>query len=185
MGAAWGIGSMSRFLIVDDDPTFGDVLASALQRRGLEAHLATDSHSALALVAQRKFSGVVLDLRLARENGLELIPALCRCAPQARIVVLTGYASIATAVEAIKLGAHHYLTKPVDLSALLAAFDHEAGTLTVGPPPTPSSLERLEWEAIQRALLEAEGNVSNAAARLGLHRRTLQRKLKKRPAGLH
>lgn len=175
---------MSGFLVVDDDPVFAEVLAGALKRRGHQVATADGSQGALERLREGDISHIVLDLRLATENGLELIPALCAQAPGVRIVVLTGYASIATAVEAIKLGAHHYLTKPTDLPALLAAFEHEAGVIPLEPAPQPASLERIEWETIQQALLEAEGNVSAAAARLGLHRRTLQRKLKKRPAGL-
>lgn len=175
---------MNGILIVDDDPVFSEVLAGALKRRGYEARTADNAETALARAREGDISRVVLDLRLTAENGLELIPALCALIPGVRIVVLTGYASIATAVEAIKLGAHHYLTKPTELPALLAAFEHQPGVVPLEPPPQPASLERIEWETIQQALLEAEGNVSAAAARLGLHRRTLQRKLKKRPAGL-
>lgn len=175
---------MSGFLVVDDDPVFAEVLAGALKRRGHQAATADSSQGALERLREGDISRIVLDLRLATENGLELIPTLCALVPGVRIVVLTGYASIATAVEAIKLGAHHYLTKPTDLPALLAAFEHEPGVIPLEPAPQPASLERIEWETIQQALLEAEGNVSAAAARLGLHRRTLQRKLKKRPAGL-
>jgi two-component system response regulator RegA len=175
---------MSDMLIIDDDPVFSEVLAGALKRRGYKATTADSAQRAVAEMREGDISRVVLDLRLATENGLELIPTLCAMAPGVRIVVLTGYASIATAVEAIKLGAHHYLTKPTDLPALLAAFEHEPGAIPLEPASQPASLERIEWETIQKALLEAEGNVSAAAARLGLHRRTLQRKLKKRPAGL-
>jgi len=124
-------------------------------------------------------------INLALENGLDLVAAICEKRPGIRIVVLTGYASIATAVEAIKLGAHHYLTKPTDVTTLLAAFEHQtSGEGHATPPEEPTSLERMEWETIQQVMLDVDGNVTLAAARLGLHRRTLQRKLKKRPAGM-
>lgn len=175
---------MKDLLIVDDDHTFCEVLAGALMRRGIETRHAQSAQAARALLAQRPTEGIVLDLRLATESGLELVPEFCRQVPGVRIVVLTGYASIATAVEAIKRGAHHYLTKPTDVTTLLAAFAHEPGATAPVPETPPTPLERLEWEYIQQALVEADGNISVAAARLGLHRRTLQRKLKKRPAGL-
>lgn len=175
---------MNELLIIDDDITFCEVLAHALRRRGIGTRHAHSAADARALLARHPIDATVLDLRLAADNGLELIPALCELRPGVRIVVLTGYASIATAVEAIKLGAHHYLTKPTDVTTLLNAFAHQPGLEPVMPEAQPTPLDRLEWEYIQRALLEAEGNVSVAAARLGLHRRTLQRKLKKRPAGL-
>ena len=175
---------MSAILVVDDDETFAAVLAGALARRGHEVEAAHSSREAFAALNTRDFDRLVLDLRLAHENGLELVPALCKKRPGIRIVVLTGYASIATAVEAIKLGAHHYLTKPTDVTTLLAAFEHQGGGGHASPPEEPTSLERMEWETIQQVMLDVDGNVTLAAARLGLHRRTLQRKLKKRPAGM-
>lgn len=177
---------MSAVLVVDDDETFAEVLAGALARRGLEVAIAHSSTEAFEAIAARDFDRMVLDLRLAHESGLELVPELIARRPGIRIVVLTGYASIATAVEAIKLGAHHYLTKPTDVAALLAAFEYQAGTevAAASVPSTRTSLERVEWETIQQTMLEVDGNVTLAAARLGLHRRTLQRKLKKRPSGM-
>lgn len=176
---------MSAILVVDDDETFAAVLSGALARRGHEVETAHSSRAAFAALARRDFDRLVLDLRLAHENGLELVPALCEMRPGIRIVVLTGYASIATAVEAIKLGAHHYLTKPTDVTTLLAAFEHQpGGEIQASPPVAPTSLERMEWETIQQVMLDVDGNVTLAAARLGLHRRTLQRKLKKRPSGM-
>lgn len=175
---------MSAILVVDDDETFAAVLVGALARRGHEVEAAHSSREAFAALDTRDFDRLVLDLRLAHENGLELVPALCKKRPGIRIVVLTGYASIATAVEAIKLGAHHYLTKPTDVTTLLAAFEHQGGGGHASPPEEPTSLERMEWETIQQVMLDVDGNVTLAAARLGLHRRTLQRKLKKRPAGM-
>ena len=113
---------MSAILVVDDDETFAAVLAGALARRGHDVETAHSSRAAFEALSRKDFARVVLDLRLAHENGLELVPMICEKRPGIRIVVLTGYASIATAVEAIKLGAHHYLTKPTDVTTLLAAF---------------------------------------------------------------
>jgi two-component system response regulator RegA len=126
---------------------------------------------------------VVLDLKLGADNGLALIPQLLAAAPGARILLLTGYASIATAVEAIKRGAHDYLAKPVDADAVVRALSEDDGDEEAALPSAdaPPPLRRLEWEHIQRVLTECDGNISEAARKLGLHRRTLQRKLAKRP----
>lgn len=173
-----------RVLLVDDDPVFVQVLGRALVARGFEVSSALDGQQALARCMDVQPRFVVLDLKLGLESGLALIPKLIAARPGVRILLLTGYASIATAVEAIKRGAHDYLAKPVDadqvVQALLghaSASVPEAGILPNAPPP----LKRLEWEHIQRVLAECEGNISEAARRLGLHRRTLQRKLAKRP----
>jgi two-component system, response regulator RegA len=115
-------------------------------------------------------------------SGLELVTGLSALDHRIKIVVLTGYASIATAVEAIKLGATHYLTKPVDADEIIAAFGREQGDARTPVVETPVSVERLAWEHIQRVLMECHGNISAAARRLGMHRRTLQRKLGKYPA---
>ena len=177
-------------LIIDDDDAFNSVLRRALTRRG---HAVSGAHSAVEALetAQREQpERIVLDLNLAgwggNDNGLALIAPLKRACPDSRIVVLTGYASIATAVEAIKLGATHYLAKPVDVDALLAAFtasENRAETSVEQPPPSaPLSVDRMEWEHIQRVLLENDGNISATARALKMHRRTLQRKLGKHPA---
>ena len=172
-------------LLIDDDLTLLEVMGRAFARRGHHCTLATDPGSALSGLAGSGATHAVLDLRLGNENGLKLIPALLQANPALRIVVLTGFASIATAVEAIKLGAHHYLTKPADVDDILAAFSEGVAEEPMPLPPVePTSLERTEWEYIQRTLQACEGNVSAAAKRLGMHRRTLQRKLQKRPSGL-
>lgn len=172
-------------LLIDDDLTLLEVMGRAFERRGHRCTLAPDTGSALAGLAGSNATHAVLDLRLGEENGLRLIPALLQAKPDLRIVVLTGFASIATAVEAIKLGAHHYLTKPADVDDILAAFREGAAREPVPVPPVePASLERTEWEYIHRTLQACDGNVSAAAKRLGMHRRTLQRKLQKRPSGL-
>jgi two-component system, response regulator RegA len=169
-------------LIIDDDATFNAVLVRTLERRGYPAHGALDPVAALALAAEITPSRVVLDLNLNGSSGLALIPQLLGINPACRIVVLTGYASIATAVDAIKLGAVQYLAKPVEIEAILAAFegDNEPGS-ELAPPDEPLSVDRLEWEHIQRVLNENDGNISGTARALKMHRRTLQRKLAKRP----
>lgn len=173
-------------LVIDDDATFNGVLVRALERRGLAARGATSVDAALALAQELQPSRVILDLNLDGKSGLALIPQLLAMVPESRIVVLTGYASIATAVDAIKLGAIQYLAKPVEVNAILAAFS--AGkTVEAAPeceaiaPDQPLSVDRLEWEHIQRVLRENDGNISATARALNMHRRTLQRKLFKRP----
>ena len=170
-----------RILVVDDDPVFAQTLALALRRRGHEAALAHDGESALALAAAGNFQAAVLDLRLAADSGLRLIAPLKAACPDLRILLLTGYASIATAVEAIKLGAMHYLAKPAGVGEILAALGRGEGDATVLPAEEPMSVDRLEWEHIQKVLAEHDGNLSATARALKMHRRTLQRKLGKRP----
>lgn len=171
-----------RILVVDDDATFNGVLARALGRRGFTVEGLTDADAALAAARRQPPGRVVLDLNLAGGSGLALIEPLLRLNPACRIVVLTGYASITTAVDAIKLGAVQYLAKPVEVEAILAAFESGARPSLEAPPPAqPLSVDRLEWEHIQRVLAEHEGNVSATARALKMHRRTLQRKLSKRP----
>lgn len=169
-------------LIIDDDTTFNDVLTRAFNRRGLAAHGALTPQEALQRAVELHPEQVVLDLNLAGSSGLALIPQLLAIVPACRIVVLTGYASITTAVDAIKLGAVQYLAKPVELDAILAAFaDHEETDVDFEAPDEPLSVDRLEWEHIQRVLHENDGNISATARALKMHRRTLQRKLSKRP----
>jgi len=182
-------GAMTlSILVIDDDPLFNDVLCRALLRRGYAASGARTIAEALALAEQMQPQMIVLDLNLAdvggSMSGLTLVAPLKRTCPESSIVVLTGYASIATAVEAIKLGATHYLAKPVDVDTLLAAFSAtlpEIGHAGNSPPSAPLSVQRMEWEHIQRILLEHNGNISATARALNMHRRTLQRKLGKRP----
>ncbi|MFT3792603.1 MAG: response regulator transcription factor [Rudaea sp.] len=178
-----------RVLLVDDDEVFTRVLARALAARGFEAAVAHDAAQARTLLRTQPFQFAVLDLKLGADNGLALIPELKALHPELPILLLTGYASIATAVEAIKRGADDYLAKPVDADAIVAALlatprsgeAHGAGAAEVALPHAPPPLKRLEWEHIHRVLAECDGNVSETARRLGLHRRTLQRKLAKHP----
>ncbi|NID06498.1 response regulator transcription factor [Luteibacter jiangsuensis] len=173
-------------LIVDDDATFARVLGRALTSRGFEVISSDNADDARALARRHQPRYCVLDLKLGEENGLRLIPELQALVPDMRVLLLTGYASIATAVEAIKRGAHDYLAKPVDADAVVRALldgDSGPGDLDdlVDAPDAPLPLRRLEWEHIQRVLTECEGNISETARRLGMHRRTLQRKLSKHP----
>jgi two-component system response regulator RegA len=172
-----------RAILIDDDEVFSAVLARALAARGFAVDTAADGGRALALVREKAPDFAVLDLKLGAENGLALIPELLAARPSLRILLLTGYASIATAVEAIKRGAHDYLAKPVDADQVVQALLGDGSRDVEAPPPPTHAppLKRLEWEHIQRVLAECDGNISEAARRLGLHRRTLQRKLSKRP----
>jgi two-component system response regulator RegA len=175
-------------LLVEDDATFSATLARALKRRGYEVVVAATPEAALESAQAEAPDWIVLDLNLAGASGMGLIPKLRDSLPEARIVVLTGYASISTAVDAIKLGAVQYLAKPVDVDTLLRAFSHNlevpspAGAASAAPPAVSMSVDRMEWEHIQRVLREHQGNISATARALNMHRRTLQRKLLKRPA---
>jgi two-component system response regulator RegA len=170
-------------LVVDDDPTFNAVMVRALVRRGYDASGALSAEAAIDEARRSEPDCVVLDLNLGEASGLTLIRPLLDINPACRIVVLTGYASIATAVDAIKLGAQQYLSKPVEVDTVIAALS-SGGVESVSPAPVepvPMSVDRLEWEHIQRVLRENDGNISSTARALNMHRRTLQRKLSKRP----
>jgi len=165
-----------RLLIVEDDARFAETLAVELRDRGYEVECVENLEELLEV--QGDFDFAVVDLRLRRDSGLDAIVELRRSRPGARIVVLTGYGSIATAVQATKLGASQYLTKPVDIDELERALfgDDEA---EVPIPEEFQSLDRHEREYIEYVLAECDGNISQAARRLGLHRQSLQRKLRK------
>lgn len=172
-------------LIIDDDAIFNTVLARALIRRGYTVSNATDAVSALAAARTDPPDAAVLDLNLGSTSGLQLIRPLLDITQSCRILILTGYASIATAVEAIKLGATQYFSKPVEVEAIVAVLEASADNDAAGEAELrtdPLSVWRLEWEHIQRVLLEHEGNISATARALKMHRRTLQRKLSKRPS---
>ena len=177
-----------RLLIVDDEQSTRDMLARAMTRRGFETRVAESVDDAREMIAQEKFDAALLDLKIHRASGLELIAPLRSANPRARIILLTGYSSIPTAVAAIKLGADDYLCKPADGEQLMAALTGEQGGAdAVAELPEassrPPSVNRLAWEHIQRVLAENDGNISATARALGMHRRTLQRKLQKRPKG--
>ena len=171
----------TRLLLVDDDETYCGILARALSRRGLNVSVAFNREAALQTASDIIPELAVVDLRIGDVSGLELIPELLVINPNIRIIILTGYASIATAVAAIKLGAVHYLTKPTDADAIMDAINRQSGDANVEIRDNPLPLARLEWEHIHNTLDECGGNISAAARRLGMHRRTLQRKLQKRP----
>jgi two-component system response regulator RegA len=174
-----------QLLLVEDDEVFARVLSKALGRRGYEVRYAPDLSLAFQLVEQEQFDLAILDLNLGGATSMELIKPLKQSNPEIRMLILTGYASIATAVEAIKLGADNYLAKPADTDEILASLlnreqldkqvaDSDGGLATM-------SVKRLEWEHIQKTLQANNGNISATARQLNMHRRTLQRKLQKRP----
>jgi two-component system response regulator RegA len=177
------VSTNASVLIVDDDPAFGPVLARALGRRGFAARWARSSAQAMEAAAESPPRYVVLDLNLDGDSGLNLVVPLLARSPTAQIVVLTGYASIATAVEAVKLGAAEYLAKPASMESLVRALRPAGDAPLPAPVGGYLSVPRLEWEYIQRVLAEHDGNVAATARALGMHRRTLQRKLGKRPPG--
>lgn len=172
-----------RILLVEDDDIFGRVISRAMQQRGYQVVHALSLDAANGTVSTQHFDLAVLDLNLGGHSSLPLIPALKQLNPGMRILVLTGYASIATAVDAIKLGADNYLAKPADADEILAALiaDDSTPHEDSGAIQEPMSVRRLEWEHIQKVLKENDGNISETARQLKMHRRTLQRKLQKRP----
>jgi two-component system response regulator RegA len=177
------INRQRAILVVDDDQIFRTRLVRALQTRGYEVLGAASAAEGIELARRFKPLRAVVDLRMPGMNGLDLVAELARIDPDMQILVLTGYGSIATAVEAVRRGALDYLTKPADTDQILQRFEHE------GPPPASTaaaveqtpSLARVEWEHIQRTLEDCDGNISQAARKLGIHRRSLQRKLGKLP----
>lgn len=183
---------MKKILVIEDDVTFSQVLARSLRNKGCEVLVANQADVALSLirehVAGAPITHAVLDLKLAESSGLQLLPQLLAIAPQLQIVVLTGYASVATTVEAIKQGAVNYLAKPASVEEILAAFDDDGAGDGASAPADPEiddsplSVQRVEWEYIQRHLIANNHNIAATARALGMHRRTLQRKLNKRPA---
>lgn len=167
-------------LIVEDDDKFAKTLKRSFERRDYEALTAASLAEVVALLKTRSPGYAVVDLKLAgSESGLACVKALHAHDPEMLIVVLTGFASIATAVEAIKLGACHYLAKPSNTDDIEAAFDKATGDVDAQLTERPTSIKTLEWERIHETLIETGFNISEAARRLGLHRRTLARKLEK------
>jgi two-component system response regulator RegA len=168
-------------LVVDDDAVLRERLGRALRDRGLAVRTAASFDDAVARAREHPPARAVVDLRMPGRSGLELVRELRDIAPAIEIVVLTGYGSIATAVEAMRLGAVHYLPKPADAEDVLAAFERREAPPVEPAAASAPSLARAEWEHINRVLADSGGNVSEAARRLGLHRRSLQRKLSKFP----
>jgi len=169
-----------RMMVVDDDATFRARLVKALVARGIETYEAPDAAVAVEVARRVKPQRAVLDLRMPGRSGLDLVGDLIEIDPEIDIVVMTGYGSIATAVEAVKRGAIDYLQKPADVEQILAVFEKDPETLET-PNETTPSLARVEWEHMQRILTDCGGNISQAARKLGIHRRSLQRKLGKLP----
>ena len=183
-----GVSERPSLLVVDDDDVLRERLVRAFCDRGYDAVGVPDGDRALVLAAADPPEFALVDLRMPGRPGLEVVRELIALDPATRVVVLTGYGSIATAVEAIRIGAKHYLTKPADADEILRALQGETTTPTLdggaahaGSELETPSLARTEWEHIQRVLTDVNGNVSEAARRLGLHRRSLQRKLSKYP----
>ncbi len=170
-----------KLLVVDDDEAFRESMDLEFSDRGYQVLLAPDHRTALQLAAVHRPQFAVVDLRLQGERGLEVLKDLVERLPEIRAVVLTGYGSIATAVEAVKLGASQYLTKPCDPDAIESGFEGEPGDPSIDIPDKPPSLARHEREYIEYVLSATGGNISEAARRLGLHRQSLQRKLRKYP----
>ncbi len=168
-------------LLVDDNDTFRSVLKRALEKRGYAVVDAGSVERALPLVEANPPEYAVIDLKMQGASGLVLVQRLHELDPNTRIVMLTGYASIATAVEAIKLGATQYLSKPANADEIVTAFGHSANP-DQAVDAQPATVVQLEWEHINRVLHEQNGNISNTARVLNMHRRTLQRKLNKKPA---
>lgn len=174
-------------LLVDDDHLYLRTLQRSLSRRGISTQTADTAELALAMARAQPPAFVLLDLKLGNDSGLNLIQPLRSLRQDMRILLVTGYASIATAVEAIKLGADDYLPKPATLPMILRALgiegeaEHSTGAVSEAPE-SMTPISRLEWEHIQQALSETGGNISAAARLLGMHRRSLQRKLTKRPS---
>lgn len=174
-----------HILLVEDDEVFSRVMTRALLHRDYEVSHAPNEDEALRLIKSNQFDYAILDLNLGGHTSLGLIAPLKKSNPDLRILILTGYASITTAVEAIKLGADNYLAKPADAEEILAALMQSDQTSAVSETDStqlePMSVRRLEWEHIQKVLNENDGNISETARQLKMHRRTLQRKLQKRP----
>lgn len=169
------------FLVIDDDAVFARIMCRSLTQRGYHCFIANDGETASVVLQQQPVTRVLLDLRLADESGVSLIQSMLEQSPLLRIVVMTGYASLATAVQAIKLGAWDYLAKPVTIDVVLKAFEGEVSDSSVNVERLkPTSLKQLEWEHLQRVLSENDGNISVTARQLNMHRRTLQRKLQKK-----
>ncbi len=170
-----------KLLLVDDDEIFCKVLSKALQKREYNVNVAYNQKDALELAQQHHPEFAIVDLRIGNDSGLNVIKSLASADPDIRIVVLTGFASISTAVESIKLGAIHYLTKPAEIDDILTAFYHDEGNANINLQTQPMSAKRMEWEHLQKVLHDHNGNISAAARAMGMHRRTLQRKLSKKP----
>lgn len=172
--------NLPRVLIVEDDTVFLENLNRSFTKRGYEVAMASNTVEAIEIAQKFSPEFAVVDLRMPGPSGLECVQELVALNPTTHIVVLTGFASITTAVEAIKLGACHYLPKPANTEDIIAAFNNIGGKVNVDISPNKTSLKNIEWEKIHQTLVETNFNVSETARRLGMHRRTLARKLEKK-----
>ena len=170
-----------NLLLVDDDEVFCQVLSKAIMRREYNVEVAYSEDQAVEICAWQHPEFAIVDLRIDRDSGLNVIKRLIEQEQGIRIVVLTGYASISTAVESIKLGAIHYLTKPAQVDDIIQAFYFDEGNTGANISTQSMSTKRVEWEHLQKVLSDHQGNISAAARAMGMHRRTLQRKLAKKP----
>lgn len=174
-----------KLLLIDDDEVFCQVMQRALTRRGFYVDSVQSAAAAIEALHANNYTKAIVDLKIAQDSGLTLIKKLKAVNSELAIVMLTGYSSISTAVEAIKLGALNYFCKPVEVDEILRAFTQDYHyEAAISLPENLTSLERLEWEHIQKTLHENSGNISASARILGMHRRTLQRKLQKKPVKL-
>ena len=175
---------MKKLLIIEDDVSFAATLARRMSKYGFSCQQVHQADQALHACLQQKPDCILLDMKLAADNGLRLIKPIRAMLPKVKIVLLTGFASVATAVQAMRLGADDYLAKPVNTQMLLTALDTEQvpnNTIDTDIGSDTMSTERVEWEHINQVLNSNAGNVSATARQLGMHRRTLQRKLQKKP----
>ncbi|MGE0448747.1 MAG: response regulator transcription factor [Vicinamibacterales bacterium] len=173
---------LPTILIVEDDNAFRAVLVSAFEARGYDVIGVPDAEMAIRTARRESPEMAVVDLRLPDQSGLDVLRQLKAIDPTTAVVVLTGYGSIATALEAVRLGAVHYLTKPTDADRILAAFERGLAARPRDLPLKTPSLEQVEWEHMNRVLTDCNGNVSEAARELKMHRRSLQRKLSRKPS---
>lgn len=172
---------LPTLLLVDDDEAFRNALGQALSRRGFAVSTAADAECAEELARKQIFEYALVDVRMPGRSGIELVAALHQLDEGTRIVVLTGYGTIANAVLAMRAGAVDYLTKPVDAAACERALLGRSLSPPANEAHRVPSLDRVEWEYLQRVIADAEGNISEAARRLGMHRRSLQRKISRHP----
>ena len=172
---------MKSILILDDNEVFASTLSRSFKRKGYESFVALNINDAQHLAVMHQPDFAVVDLKIDQESGLHFLPLLLESSPSTKALVLTGYSSISTTVEAMKLGCVNYLCKPVNTDEILQALVGDQPHPEISLPDTPPSVNRMEWEHIQRVLTQHDGNISTTAKALGMHRRTLQRKLQKRP----
>ena len=173
--------TIHEILLVDDDATFRGVLADSLKERNIIVYEAENFSSAINVSKKKLINYAIVDLKMPGDSGLVLIKELRASNSKMNIVMLTGFASIATAVEAVKLGANQYLAKPVNAEEILEAFNKLDGNEALDIHASPLTVDKLEWEHINRILNENKGNISATARALNMHRRTLQRKLQRKP----